>query len=187
MADFAPIFAGWNAWSVYQKRDLDFELSMAGLDRDRRLRIWVENAAAESPGSNVSDPIALKGSQIQIVQTGELPKDLAVAAQREKLSGPLLVLDGPADLRTVRFYNRGEAGKIPWPHDDNYLLEAVFTPNEKSEITSGAPPSHYMDAPLHGAEELGKGLVTIGIVGGLAYLGFQWLKNRKPKGAHAND
>ena len=44
-AGFAPVFAGWNVWSVWQKNDLDIEIGSIGLDADRRLRVWVEDTA----------------------------------------------------------------------------------------------------------------------------------------------
>lgn len=157
-----PIFEGWNVWTVYQKNDLDFEAMMVGVDRDRRLRIWVEDVAKELPGSDVTDPVALKGSQVQILSAP--PTDLQVAMDREHEPGELSLLDGPATLRTVRFFNRGSSGVIPWAHDANYLLEAVYKPSPSSPVTTGPGPEHYMDSP----KAVATGALTIIGVGAAA-------------------
>lgn len=149
--DFAPVFEGWNVWSVYQKKDLDFELTMVGLDRDRRLRIWVEDAVRlGAPNAKVADPIDLKGGQIQILPSP--PADLSVKARKEDVGGPsALMLDGPAELRTVRFFNRGAADHLTWPHDANYLLNEVFQPSASSPATTGGAPSTIGETVATGA------------------------------------
>lgn len=139
MTDFAPIFPGWNVWSVFQVRDLDFNPLMLGVSRDRQLRIWVEDAVRlGAPGATVADPVDLKGGQVEILPSK--PAGLSVAIRKEQVGGSAMVVDGPADLRFVRFFNRGAKANLVWPHDDNYLLNEVFTPNPTAPATQGPPP-----------------------------------------------
>jgi hypothetical protein len=159
---FAPVFAGWNVWDVYQKDNLDFELSMLGLDHDRRLRIWVENATHAAPGAQVTDEVdpnkPLVGDQVQILPN---PGSLVAAVRKESVPGPALLLDSQPTKRTVRFYNRGGAAVLPWPHDANYLLDAVYEPTATNELTNAPPPAN----PLANAAST---LLTVAeIVGGL--------------------
>src|SRR5262245_42136426 len=171
MADFAPVFAGWNVWNVWQKNDLDFEAAMVGLDRSRRLRIWVEDAVRlGAPGAVVADPLDLKGGQVEVLPTA--PPELETAARKEGVGGPAMLLDGPATLRTVRFYNRGAPSKLVWPHDSNYLLDSVLTPSTSSQATTCGPPGTIAQGVGSGvanaASEAGVGKALVGI--GLAVL-----------------
>ena len=139
---FAPIFKGWNVWSVYALNDLHTELGGIGLSPDRRLRIWVENTIKDNaPAAAVDDqanPNKLVGAMIEIIQN---PGTLTPAVNRVQLPGAPILLDGPASLHTVRFFNRGEETELSWPHSDNFLLDTVYAPSSASPITSGAPPS----------------------------------------------
>lgn len=175
-AGFAPIFKGWNVWRVYAKDSLDFDPLMIGVPDERRLRIFVEEAANSAPGAAVADPLnplALKGSQVEIIPS---TAGLQPALSRETVPGPALLLDGPATLKFVRFYNRGLEGVAAWPHDDDFMLDAVYQPSAENPVTNAeAPPS------LAGtADELAKGAGTvIKVVGALAGVGVLiWLVSR---------
>jgi len=136
----APVFRGWNVWAVYQVKDLDFTLLGMGVSRDRQLQVWVEDhVRLDAPGTDVADPLDLKGSQVQIL-AGDSPAGLKSFRRKEQVPGDVMLLDGEADRRVVRFYNRGDASALPWPHDDNYLLDEVYQPDEKQSITSGPAP-----------------------------------------------
>lgn len=140
MSDFAPVFVGWNVWAVYQVQDLDFNPLMWGVDRDRQLRLWVEDSVRlGAPGAIVADPIDLKGGQVEILPGA--PEGLTVEARKEQVSGPAMLVDGPAELRFVRFYNRGQASRLVWPHNNNYLLDRVYTPKPTAPATQGPPPT----------------------------------------------
>jgi len=142
MGDFATVFPGWNVWTVYQVKDLsDTNPLFWGLDRERRLRIWVEDKLRlGAAGAVVADPVDLKGGQIEILPSP--PTDLSVIERKEGVGGAsALIVDGPADLRTVRFFNRGAPSKLVWPHDDEYLLNEVFQPSPKAQSTSGPAPT----------------------------------------------
>jgi hypothetical protein len=144
-----PIFKGWNVWQVWQVKDLDFSPLMVGVSRDTQLRIWVEDAVRLGDSNvEVADPIDFKGSHVEILVAP--PTGLAVAKAddgtpltKDHLPGdPLLVetQDEAPELRSVRFFNRGPEGRIVWPHDDNYLLDAVFQPDPKNPLTAGPGP-----------------------------------------------
>ncbi len=178
MSALCKVFSGWNVWSVYQKNDLDFEPMMTGLDRGRRLKIWVEVTAAESPGSDINDALALRGSQVQILN-GE-PTGLEYAARREEQEGPLLMLDGPAELRFVRFFNRGQEGVIPWPHDDNYLLAATYKASAQNPLTAGPAPERMMDAPKAAISDTAMQIGGIALGIGVIWLAIKLL-TREPK------
>lgn len=138
----APVFQGWNVWGVWQSRDLSFDPLMVGVSRDSRLRIWVEDhVRLEAAGTEVADPIMLKGDQIQILNGRP---NLAIEKRKEELPGDTVpVLDPqsePPDLRYVRFFNRGQASFLPWPHDGDYLLEEVLRPDPNNPVTAGPGP-----------------------------------------------
>lgn len=183
MSDFVDVHPGWNVWSVYQVKDLPFSVLMVGVSRDRQLRLWVEDAIRlGSSGPIVADPADLKGGQIEILPAE--PAGLAVAQRKEAVGGNALVVDGPADLRYVRFYNRGAPGSVSWPHDSSYLLNEVFTPDPKNAATSGPGPSTIGQTVGGGVAEVAKdagvGTLASGIVVvAVGILGFQFLLNRK--------
>jgi hypothetical protein len=70
-AGMVPVFPGWNVWTVWQVDDLgDLNPLNFGISKERRLRIWVEEQAQETPGAAVADPAnpaALKGAQVEII------------------------------------------------------------------------------------------------------------------------
>ena len=168
MADLAKVFPGWNVWAVWQQKDLNFEPLHVGESRDRRLRIWVEDAVRlGAPGTVVADPIDLKGSQIEVLP-GE-PAGLSQTQRKEDVSGPAMLLDGPGELRFVRFYNRGPAGSLVWPHDGNYLLDAVYQPDPKNETTSGPAPNTIGSTVGGGVQQtLGDAFSGLGTVAAIA-------------------
>lgn len=134
----APVFPGWNVWKVWQVKDLPFSLMMLGVSRDRQLQIWVEDQVRlNAGGTDVADPADLKGSHVQIL--ADAP-GLSTAVQKESVPGPAMLVDGPADLRAVRFFNKGGQSQLPWPHDESYLLEAVLQPQADNPATSGPAP-----------------------------------------------
>jgi hypothetical protein len=167
----APVFPGWNVWGVWQKNDLDLELSMVGVSRDRRLRIWVENEADDNaPGVEVGDPLSpnftkFKGEMVQIIPS---EAGLFRAVSKEMWPGEAaLSLDKPGTLRFVRFYNRGTLSALPWPHDANYLLDAVYLPSPTNPVTNApAPASTAQDigdaaeGVKQAAQSIGSGVVV---------------------------
>jgi len=172
----APVFPGWNVWGVWQKDSLDVELSMIGVGRDRRLRIWVENQVDDNaPGAEVGDPLSpnptkFKGEMVQII-----PNDAGLARIIGKeLGAASVVLDGPPTLRFVRFYNRGPVTALPWPHDSNYLLDAVYMPSASNPVTNAPEPDSAagdIEAVADAAKSVGSGLVVVlGIGLGLAVI-----------------
>lgn len=174
---FAPVFRGWNVWAVHQVQELDFSIPMIGVSRDRQLRIWVEDAVRlGASGTAVADPIDLKGSQIEIVPSSSGLKSFR---RKEQVPGPAMVVesqDQPPELRFVRFYNRGAEGRVVWPHDDNYLLEEVFQPDPKNELTAGPAPKTIADTTTGPAKEavvdLLKTTLWVGAAGVAIYAAF---------------
>lgn len=183
-SNILTVFPGWNVWSVYQVKDLPTTLMMMGVTRDRQLQIWVEDAVRlGAGGAIVADPVDLKGSQVQILQGP--PTDLEVEERKEDVPGAsAMTVSGPADLRYVRFYNRGTPASMNWPHDENYLLNEVYHPSEKSPETKGPPPPTVTNnLGSQGGEVLGEALKGLAIVGGgLLLLNFGaniWLARRR--------
>ena len=177
MTQVAPVFAGWNVWSVYQVLDLDFSVLMLGVSRDRQLRLWVEDQVRNNaPGAEVADSLDLKGSQVQIIQ-GE-PKGLSVAFRKEEVPGPLMVVNGPAELRFVRFFNRGNPSQLLWPHDDNYLLNEVYRPSESSPLTTGTGPDTIASNASSGALQPLKDIAPVIATAVVIYLALQLVKRR---------
>lgn len=166
MTDIAPIYKGWNVWSVYQVTDLDFSVAMIGINRDTQLRIWVEDQIRlNATEATVADIIDFKGSQIQILNGKPL---LVVAVRKEQISGPAMLLDGPAELRYVRFFNRGNASQLLWPHDDNYLLNEVYRPSTTDPLTTGGGPLTTTDnvtKPLYESVSAMAPWLILGVLG----------------------
>ncbi len=149
---FAPIFAGWNVWSMYQatKPDLSIfsEVWQAGESPDRRLQIWVENLLKDAPGASVADPLnpaALRGDQIQLIPS---PGTLKIAATRADVPQAAIIThlgeddaSGTLTPRFLRFFNRGAETTLPWPIDKNFLLDVVYQPDASNPVTSAPAPS----------------------------------------------
>jgi hypothetical protein len=136
---FAPIFPGWNVWQVWQVKDLPFSIAMFGVSPERQLRIWVEDELRLHSSADVADSIDLKGGQIEIIPGAP---GLATAMRKEDVpGGASFLVEGPATLFTVRFFNRGDKSQIAWPHDNQYLLDAVLDPNPANPATSGPAPT----------------------------------------------
>lgn len=136
---FAPIFPGWNVWQVWQVKDLPFSISMIGVSPERQLRIWVEDQLRLHSAADVADPIDLKGGQIEVISGAP---GLATAMRKEDVpEGPTFIVDGPANLFTVRFFNKAGQSQIAWPHDGEYLLDAVLEPNATNPATTGPAPT----------------------------------------------
>jgi hypothetical protein len=168
---FAPVFKGWNVWTVVQVRDLPFSVAMIGVSRDRQLRVWVEDAVRlGAPGAVVADPVDLKGGQVEILPA--VPAGLKVAKSKESVPGDAMVVESqeqPPELRVVRFFNRGEESRVVWPHDDSYLLDQVLEPDPKNDATKGPGPGTITTGVVkpigEGATELLKyAAVAVGLV-----------------------
>lgn len=149
---FAPIFPGWNVWQVWQVKDLPFSISMIGVSPERQLRIWVEDEVRLHSAADVADSIDLKGGQVQVIPGGD--QGLATLMRKEQVpDGATFLVDGPANLFTVRFFNRGGQTAIAWPHDSSYLLDAVLGPDPNNSATSGPAPTKI-------AQTVGEGVIA---------------------------
>ncbi|HXJ69879.1 MAG TPA: hypothetical protein VNM39_13295 [Verrucomicrobiae bacterium] len=178
---FAPIFQGWNVWDVWAADDPDTsiltDLWNAGESPERVLRVWIEDEIKDNaPGSAVADPAnpaALKGDQIQPIPfvTG-----LDVASSRANIpalagSQQLGKQGSKATLHTFRFFNRGAQTVMPWPHDENFLLDAVYTPSASNAVTNAPQPSSLGGIATDAGAAIGHGLETLAwVVGGAAAL-----------------
>jgi len=170
---FAPIFPGWNVWQIWQADDPTFSIMTIGESLDRQLQVWVEDQIKDNaPGSAVADPanpLALRGDQIQIIPevTG-----LEVAAARgdiPEFAGALQIgtPKSKAVRRWVRFWNRGSATSLPWPHDENYMLEDVYTPSSSSSITNAPQPGSLAGAASSAADAAASGLKVLAVGAGV--------------------
>jgi len=178
-AGFAPVFAGWNVWDLWQADDPDQSILgtiwHAGESQERLLRAWVETKLSDdAPGVAVADslnPAALRGDQVQAI-----PKvsGLSAAAMRvdvPELAGAMQLgtADSKATLRSVRFFNRGDASFLPWPHDKNFVVETVYTPSASNPVTNGAAPGSLAGSASALGSGVGSSLETLSwIVGGVA-------------------
>ncbi len=177
-AGLAPVFAGWNVWDLYQTTDPDESilgtLWHAGISPEQLARLWVENQIeTNAPGANVSDPLNpnpehFRGDEIQILPTK--PTGLGIAATRSSagLGGQEHLgkedAAGEPFFRTVRFFNRGSAAVMPWPHDQNFLVDVVYQPSANNPLTNSAPPSTAggaVDAAAKAAAKAIEDLVTV--------------------------
>ncbi len=168
---FAPIFAGWNVWSVWQKDDLDFELGGVGLTDERRLRVWVEDTADAASGAQLHDPLNpsakhFDGDEVDVLQNAA---GLSVSVDRTSVPVGIPPLEGAVTLRFVRFYNRGVPTVVPWPHSSNYLLEAVYAPAKDNPVTNAPAPVSATETVKEGAAGLGS-VATVAAWGVGAFL-----------------
>ncbi len=170
---FAQLFKGWNVWDVWQSQDptegLGGLILNAGVSLPRQLRIWVEDWLRDhAPSAAVADtanPFALKGSQVEIVSSPAGLELLQTRADVPELAGALqLGKEGSQGKKfTVAFFNRGDETAVDWPHDENYLLDAVYQPSATNPLTNRAAPSS-----LAGAASTGEGVIkTVAIVAGV--------------------
>lgn len=177
-AGFAPIFPEWNVWQFWGSEEPNQGLSglifNTGLSLQRQAQIWVEDAIKDgAPGVAVADPLnpaALRGDQIQILPNAGTLKVLANRAEAvPALAGAQQLgdTDSKAILYTVRFWNRGTPGLMPWPHDENYLLENVFEPDKTNPLTSGPAPSSLAGAASAAGEGLKDTLKVVAVVAGV--------------------
>jgi hypothetical protein len=190
---FAPVFAGWNVWDLYQADSPDEgilgTLWHAGISQDQLVKLWVENQIEDNaPGANVSDPLNpspehFRGDGVQIIPNPTTLKRAAVRDDIPALAGAMQLgtANSTATLRTVRFYNRGKETVMPWAHDQNFLLDVVYQPDPSNAITNSPPPTTVGGA-IAGAG-IGDTIVTIlevGVTGALG-LGLLWavLSSRK--------
>lgn len=171
---FLTVYPGWNVWNVWQVKDLPFSLMMIGVSPERQLRIWVEDSVRlGAPAAKVSDSIDLKGGQIEIL-TGP-PSGLVSGQRKEQTPGPSLVVSGPATLRTVRFFNRGDKTTMSWPHDESYLLDQTYVPSPVNPATSGPAPDTIVSTVGNGVVkdilgEIPPAIYVGGVVVAVGYL-----------------
>lgn len=173
-----PIFPGYNVWNVWQVNDLDFSPFNIGVTPERQLRIWVEDQIRDKAGAaEVADPLALKGSQIQVLPG--LPTGLKIMMRKEQVTGcegdgcagPTMVVNGPASLKAVRFFNRSNSQtSMPWPHDDNYLVDAAYVPSVTNPTTSGPGPGTILSPVTSAASDLTSSLMKTAMILGTIYL-----------------
>jgi hypothetical protein len=175
---FVQIFAGWNVWEVWQSQEpilgvADSVLNL-GVPLERQLRIWVEDKIKDgAPAAAVADPLnplALKGAQVEIISNPAGLELLQTRGDIPELAGALqLGKEGSQALkRTVRFFNRGSDTGMSWPHDQNYLLDAVYQPSRTNPITNGAAPGSLGGAADKLEKQVGAVVTTIAVVGGVA-------------------
>lgn len=190
---FAQIYPGYNVWQVWQSQDpiqgLGGTILNAGLSLERQLRIWVEDwIRNHAPAAEVADDkniLDVKGGQIEILPNPAGLKLLQTRGDVPGLAGALQLgeKDSKALLFTVRFYNRGkETTATAWPHDENYVLDAVYEQDPNNPLTSGAPPSTVDGALDDLSKQAGSALKVVAIVGGVAigaYLLVQILNAQK--------
>lgn len=175
----ATIKPGWNVWAVWQAENLSFSPMLLGVSRDRQLRLWVEEQA-ERAGANVADPLALKGTMVEILNGA--PAGLAIVARKEQLpSFPSFPADKRAELRFVRFFDRRATDAKPvnlsWPSDDDYLLDAIYRPDASAPVTATEAPSTILGGAAQQAgvaaakgAEIAKDLALIGVAAVGLYL-----------------
>jgi hypothetical protein len=166
---FAPVAKGWNVWAVLARNELAFDPLMLGVSPERRLRIWVEDAADAAPGANIADEWhvgKLKGEQVEIIQSAEGLEPSEERAQH--LPGSTLNFDPNHTRVFVRFFNRGAAGVTPWPRDENFLLDTVYEPTAESPITSAPEPSTLEGSAGAAVQGAGEVVKVVAILGGVA-------------------
>ena len=113
------------------------------------------------------NPAHNRGDEVQIIAK---PVGLSIAAARESagLGGALQVgnTGSQATLSSVRFFNRGKATLMPWPHDKNFVVDAVYQPSTDNAITNGPGPSTTGAAVTAAVQGFGEVVKVILIVGG---------------------
>jgi hypothetical protein len=176
-AGFAQLFPGWNVWEVWQSQDpiegIGDAVLNAGVSLERQLRIWVEDWIKDkAPSAAVADPanpFALKGAQVEIIPNPAGLELLQTRADVPGLAGALqLGEQGSQGLkRTVRFYNRGAETAVAWPHDENYLLDAVYQPSSTNPLTNGSAPTSAGGIATDVAGGVGSALKVVAIVAGV--------------------
>ena len=129
-----------------------------------------------APGAAVADPAnpaALSGDTVQII-----PKVSGLTASATRASIPdiagalqLGTGDSTARLVTVRFYNRGDVSFLPWPHDQNFVVDTVYVPSTSNPVTNAAAPFTLAGAASSASNSIGHA-ITIGavIIGGAVAL-----------------
>jgi hypothetical protein len=180
-AGFAPVFAGWNVWDIYQANTPDEgvlgTLWHAGISQDELLQTWVVDQIEDNaPGANLSDPLnpdprKFRGDVVQIIPNAGTLARAAVRDAIPTLAGAqqLGTANSTARLVTVRFYNRGAASTMPWPHDQNFLVDSVFAPDAGNMITNSPAPSTAAGTLSDIGSGIGHGLETLAwVVGGAA-------------------
>jgi hypothetical protein len=127
-------------------------------------------------GAKVADPVALKGSTIEILPAR--PEGLKSARIKESVPGDVMLLDGPGEIRTVRFFNRGAASRLVWPHDGDHLLDEVLEPDDKNPATTGPPPNTTTDDVTAPVVEAGETVLKVGVGLAALWVVFQIFRRR---------
>lgn len=174
---FVTVYPGWNVWALWRSNDPDrsifSDIWNAGLSADRELQIWVENQIKDNAtGTAVADPAnpaALRGDQIQIIPGANGLTMDATRADMPDLAGAVQLgkTGSKASRVFVRFYNRGQQSLMPWPHDQNVLLDASFVPSSSNQLTNGAAPSSLGGTATDLANSAESVVKVIAIGGGL--------------------
>ena len=184
---FATVFPGWNVWDLWQASQPDrgvlSTIWNAGISPDQSLRLWVENQIEDNaPGANLSDPLNpnpehFRGDEVQIISKPTGLAQSEVRGEIPELAGALQVgVTGSSALpRSVRFYNRGAQTVMPWPHDQNFVVDTVYTPSLTNPITNSQPPKTVgggLDAAGKAAAEALGEVVTVAAwgLGGIALI-----------------
>jgi hypothetical protein len=176
-AGFVTVFPGWNVWALWRSDDpvrgVLGTIWNAGMSADSELRVWVEDQIKDNaPGAAVADPMnpaALRGAQIQIIGNASGLDVDATRADIPDLAGAVQLgdKDSKASRVFVRFFNRGQQAVMPWPHDENVLLDSSFVPSSSNPITSGAAPSSLAGSATDLAQQAETVVKVIAIGGGL--------------------
>lgn len=181
-AGFAPVFEGWNVWSVWQADEPDRSVLEAiwnaGIPAERSLRIWVEDQVDDNaPGATVGDPISpnpkkFKGEMVKVVPNANGLTQAAIRRDVPGLEGAQQLGEQGSGARLffVRFFNRGAHSALPWPHDKNFLVESVYQPDAGNALTNAPPPGSAAEDAAAAAAIAGKALGGVAwiIGGGLA-------------------
>jgi hypothetical protein len=174
---FVTVFPGWNVWVLWRSDDPDRGILGTiwnlGMAPDTELRVWVEDQIKDNAhGAAVADPLnpaALRGAQIQIIPSANGLKVDATRADIPELAGAVqLGKSGSKASRVfVRFYNRGEQSVMPWPHDENVLLDNSFVPSKTNSLTNGPAPGSLAGTATNIANEAESVVKVIAIGGGV--------------------
>ena len=148
----------------------------AGESEDRLVRVWVEDEIRDNaPGAAV----AIRQIRRRSPATGaDYPESVGShgigdARPIPDIAGALQLGtgDSTALLVTVRFYNRGDASVLPWPHDQNFVVDTVYVPSTNNPVTNAAAPFTLAGAASSASDSIGHA-ITIGavIIGGAVAL-----------------
>lgn len=122
-----PLLEGWNVWDVLQSQAPIDPLPGSANDQ---LAAWVRAA------------VGIPDLPIALVSSSAAGDAIAVRDSIPELAGtPALGVAGSAlDRRTIAFELHNAQPSIPWPHDDNLILDAAYE-------AAPAPSPSRVDTP----------------------------------------